>query len=154
MSLVTNLTELLTPAINSLGFVLEEVKVTPVGKRRIIAVIVDQELKNPNLDEVTVVSREISNILDNYSQLGDQPFTLEVTTPGVERPLTLPRHWQKNIGRLVKIVLVDGQTRVGRIQSISNHSFVIEDSGKTFELEFSEIKRAQIEIEFNRKASN
>ena len=154
MSLVTNLTELLTPAINSLGFVLEEVKVTPVGKRRIIAVIVDQELKNPNLDEVTVVSREISNILDNYSQLGDQPFTLEVTTPGVERPLTLPRHWQKNIGRLVKIVLVDGQTRVGRIQSVSNHSFVIEDSGKTFELEFSEIKRAQIEIEFNRKASN
>ena len=154
MSLVTNLTELLTPAINSLGFVLEEVKVTPVGKRRIIAVIVDQELKNPNLDEVTVVSREISNILDNYSQLGDQPFTLEVTTPGVERPLTLPRHWQKNIGRLVKIVLVDGQTRAGRIQSVSNHSFVIEDSGKTFELEFSEIKRAQIEIEFNRKASN
>ena len=154
MSLVTNLTELLTPAINSLGFVLEEVKVTPVGKRRIITVIVDQELKNPNLDEVTVVSREISNILDNYSQLGDQPFTLEVTTPGVERPLNLPRHWQKNIGRLVKIVLVDGQTRAGRIQSVSNHSFVIEDSGKTFELEFSEIKRAQIEIEFNRKASN
>ena len=154
MSLVTNLTELLTPAINSLGFVLEEVKVTPVGKRRIIAVIVDQELKNPNLDEVTVVSREISNILDNYSQLGDQPFTLEVTTPGVERPLTLPRHWQKNIGRLVKIVLVDGQTRVGRIQSVSNHSAVIEDSGKTYELELSEIKRAQIEIEFNRKASN
>ena len=154
MSLVTNLTELLTPAIKSLGFVLEEIKVTPVGKRRIIAVIVDQEDKNPNLDEVTVVSREVSNILDNYSQLGDQPFTLEVTTPGVDRPLVLPRHWQKNLGRLVKVVKIDGQTVSGRISSVSDVSAAIEVSGKNFELLFGDVKRAQIEIEFNRKETN
>ncbi|MEY3710237.1 MAG: hypothetical protein RLZZ99_58 [Actinomycetota bacterium] len=154
MSLVANLTELLTPAIKTLGFVLEEIKVTPVGKRRIIAVIVDQEDKNPNLDEVTVVSREVSNILDNYSQLGDQPFTLEVTTPGVDRPLILPRHWQKNLGRLVKVVKIDGQTVSGRISSVSDVSAAIEVAGKSVEVLFGDVKRAQIEIEFNRKATN
>lgn len=154
MSLVANLTELLTPAIKTLGFVLEEIKVTPVGKRRIIAVIVDQEDKNPNLDEVTVVSREVSNILDNYSQLGDQPFTLEVTTPGVDRPLVLPRHWQKNLGRLVKVVKIDGQTVSGRISSVSDVSAAIEVAGKSVEVLFGDVKRAQIEIEFNRKATN
>lgn len=154
MSLVANLTELLTPAIKTLGFVLEEIKVTPVGKRRIIAVIVDQEEKNPNLDEVTVVSREVSNILDNYSQLGDQPFTLEVTTPGVDRPLVLPRHWQKNLGRLVKVVKIDGQTVSGRISSVSDISAAIEVAGKSVEVLFGDVKRAQIEIEFNRKATN
>ncbi len=154
MSLVANLTELLTPAIKTLGFVLEEIKVTPIGKRRIIAVIVDQEEKNPNLDEVTVVSREVSNILDNYSQLGDQPFTLEVTTPGVDRPLILPRHWQKNLGRLVKVVKIDGQTVSGRISSVSDVSAAIEVAGKSVEVLFGDVKRAQIEIEFNRKATN
>lgn len=154
MSLVANLTELLTPAIKTLGFVLEEIKVTPVGKRRIIAVIVDQEEKNPNLDEVTVVSREVSNILDNYSQLGDQPFTLEVTTPGVDRPLVLPRHWQKNLGRLVKVVKIDEQTISGRISSVSDVSAAIEVAGKSVEVLFGDVKRAQIEIEFNRKATN
>ena len=154
MSLVANLTELLTPAIKTLGFVLEEIKVTPVGKRRIIAVIVDQEEKNPNLDEVTVVSREVSNILDNYSQLGDQPFTLEVTTPGVDRPLVFPRHWQNNLGRIVKVVKIDGQTVSGRISSVSDVSAAIEVAGKSVEVLFGDVKRAQIEIEFNRKATN
>ncbi|MGA1689983.1 MAG: ribosome maturation factor RimP, partial [Candidatus Nanopelagicaceae bacterium] len=82
MSLVNNLTELLDPVIKGAGFVLEEVKVTPAGKRRIVAVIIDGEERNPSLDEVTVVSRKVSDILDTYSQLGYLPFTLEVTTPG------------------------------------------------------------------------
>jgi ribosome maturation factor RimP len=154
MSLVTNLTELLNPAINRLGFVLEEIRVTPVGKRRIIAVIVDQESKNPNLDEVTVVSREVSNILDNYSLLGDQPFTLEVTTPGVDRPLLLPRHWLKNIGRLVKVTLADGRTHSGRILLAENNRAIIQDSAGDIEIDFGQVKRAQIEIEFNRKATS
>lgn len=147
MSLVENLAELLKPAINNAGFILEEIKVTPLGKRRLIAVIVDCEDRNPNLDEVTVVSREVSMALDNYSLLGDQPFTLEVTTPGVDRPLTETRHWKKNIGRVVKVSLQDGSEVKGRITAV-NGAEVILDSGA---LVFTDIKRAQVEIEFNRK---
>ena len=90
MSLAANLTELLNPVVSRAGFVLEEVTVTPVGKRRLVSVVIDRENSNPSLDEVTVVSKEISVILDTYSQMGEMPFTLEVTTPGVDRPLTLP----------------------------------------------------------------
>ncbi|MBU3716171.1 MAG: ribosome maturation factor RimP [Candidatus Nanopelagicaceae bacterium] len=147
MSLVNNLTELLSPAIKSAGFVLEEVKVTPAGKRRIVAVIIDGEERNPSLDEVTVVSRKVSDILENYSQLGDLPFTLEVTTPGVDRPLTLPRHWRKNVGRLVKITPIDGETFTSRITSANDDSVALEAR----EIRFSDVKRAVIEIEFNRK---
>jgi ribosome maturation factor RimP len=147
MSLVNNLTELLSPAIKSAGFILEEVKVTPAGKRRIVAVIIDGEERNPSLDEVTVVSRKVSDILENYSQLGDLPFTLEVTTPGVDRPLTLPRHWRKNIGRLVRITPNEGEPFSSRINSATDESVALESK----EIKYSDIKRAVIEIEFNRK---
>lgn len=147
MSLVQNLTELLTPAVKSAGFILEEVKVTPAGKRRIIAVIIDGEERNPSLDEVTVVSKRVSEILDNYSQLGELPFTLEVTTPGVDRPLTHERHWRKNIGRLVKVTTMAGESFTSRITSVSNTAAQLESG----EIQFSDVKRAQVEIEFNRK---
>ncbi len=151
MSLVNNLTELLTPAVTQAGFVLEEVTVTPVGKRRLVAVVVDCEDRNPSLDEVTVVSKEVSAILDNYTQMGEMPFTLEVTTPGIDRPLTLGRHWKKNIGRLVKITPKTGEKYIGRIASVNDNAVTIEIKGKESEISFAEISRAQIEVEFNRK---
>jgi len=151
MSLVNNLTELLTPAVTRAGFVLEEVTVTPVGKRRLVVVVVDCEDRNPSLDEVTVVSKEVSAILDNYTQMGEMPFTLEVTTPGIDRPLTLGRHWKKNIGRLVKITPKTGEKYIGRIASVKDNAVTIEIKGKESEISFAEISRAQIEVEFNRK---
>lgn len=151
MSLVNNLTELLTPAVTRAGFVLEEVTVTPVGKRRLVTVVVDCEDRNPSLDEVTVVSKEVSSILDNYTQMGEMPFTLEVTTPGIDRPLTLVRHWKKNMGRLVKITPKTGEKYIGRIASVKENSVVIEIKGKESEVSFEELSRAQIEVEFNRK---
>ena len=151
MSLVNNLTELLTPAVTQAGFVLEEVTVTPVGKRRLVAVVVDCEDRNPSLDEVTVVSKEVSAILDNYTQMGEMHFTLEVTTPGIDRPLTLGRHWKKNIGRLVKITPKTGEKYIGRIASVKDNAVTIEMKGKESEISFAEISRAQIEVEFNRK---
>jgi ribosome maturation factor RimP len=151
MSLVNNLIELLTPVVTQAGFVLEEISVTPIGKRRLVAVVVDREDKNPSLDEVTVVSKEVSAILDNYSQIGEMPFTLEVTTPGIDRPLTLERHWRKNIGRLVKITPKVGEKYIGRITAITDEKVTLEVKGKESDLLIRDISRAQIEVEFNRK---
>ena len=151
MTLASNLTELLNPAVTRAGFVLEEVSVTPVGKRRLISVVVDCENRNPSLDEVTVVSKEVSSILDTYSQLGEIPFTLEVTTPGIDRPLTELRHWKKNIGRLVKITPNTGEKYVARIKEVLPREVVLELKNQESNVQFSDIARAQIEIEFNRK---
>ena len=151
MSLNVNIAELLTPVISQAGFILEEVSVTPAGKRRIVSVVIDREDSNPSLDEVTLVSKSVSAILDDYSQLGSMPFTLEVTTPGVDRPLTQPLHWRKNIGRLVKVTPVEGEKFVGRIKSVSNEGAILEFPAEESTVTFAQVKRAVIEIEFNRK---
>ena len=151
MTLASNITELLNPAVTRAGFVLEEGTVTPVGKRRLISVVVDCENRNPSLDEVTVVSKEVSAILDTYTQLGEMPFTLEVTTPGIDRPLTELRHWKKNVGRLVKITPHTGENYVSRIKEVLPREVILENKGQEVTVAFSEISRAQIEVEFNRK---
>jgi ribosome maturation factor RimP len=151
MSLANNLTELLSPVITKAGFVLEEVTVIPVGKRRLVAVVIDREDTNPSLDEVTVVSKEVSAILDNYSQMGEMPFTLEVTTPGIDKPLALPRHWKKNIGRLVKITPKQGEKYVARIQGFADNQITLELKNESLIVSLSDIAKAQIEVEFNRK---
>ena len=146
MSLVFELRELLDPLVQKAGFILEEVKVTPLGRRRQISVIVDGEERNPNLDEVASISRAISAQLDDYSGLGDSPFTLEVTSPGIDRPLTELHHWRKNLGRLVKILTKEDKEISGRIAEVNTGKVRIDDAI----FDFESIKRAQVQIEFNR----
>jgi len=154
MSLSDKITELVQPAVEQAGFFLEDVHVVSPGKHRIITCIVDGQTPL-NLDQVTSVSRDISELLDSADFMDDTAFTLEVTSPGVDRPLTLPRHWQKNLNRLVKVVKLDGSVVNGRITTIEDANVVlIEDiKGKTKEhaLSLNDVKRATVEIEFNRK---
>ena len=154
MSLSEKITELAQPAVESAGFFLEDVHVLSPGSHRIITCIVDGQTPL-NLDQVTSVSRNISELLDTADFMGETAFTLEVTSPGVDRPLTLPRHWQKNVKRLVKVVNLDGSVVSGRISAVDeSHVFLIEDiKGKSKEhtVAFVDVKRATVEIEFNRK---
>ena len=76
--------------------------------------------------------------------MGAAPFTLEVTSPGTDRPLTLPRHWQKNVDRLVKVVKFDGTQLIGRIKTASNTHAVVDEQS----IEYKDIKRATLELEF------
>ncbi len=133
----------ITPVITESGNYLEEISILPAGKSRIITVIVDSD-SHLNLDQVTSISREISQIVETLEVLGEQPFTLEVTSPGIDRPLTLPRHWRKNHGRLVKATLLDGALVSGRIGLATQNSVEIDE--ETIELD--QIKKALIEIEF------
>lgn len=154
MSLSEKITALVQPAVESAGFFLEDVHVVSPGKHRIITCIVDGQTPL-NLDQVTSVSRDISELLDSAEFMDDSAFTLEVTSPGVDRPLTLPRHWQKNLNRLVKVVKIDGSVVNGRITTIEDAQIILlEDiKGKIKEhsLSFNDVKRANVEIEFNRK---
>ena len=154
MSLSEKITELVQPVVEKAGFFLEDVHVVSPGKHRIITCIVDGQAPL-NLDQVTSISRDISELLDAAAFMDESPFTLEVTSPGVDRPLTLLRHWQKNINRLVKVVKLDGSVVNGRITTVEEaHVLLTEDiKGKLKEhtVDFADIKRATVEIEFNRK---
>ena len=133
----------ITPALTSLGFYLEDLNITSAGKRSLLTVIVDAD-RHLSLDEVTVATKAISEIVENIPALGSTPFTLEVTSPGIDRPLTKPRHWRKNINRLVKIVLLDGSQITGRIKHAGESAATIEESV----INYLDIKRANLEIEF------
>ena len=79
MSLVEIIHEAIAPVVEATGFFLEEVHIVSPGNRRVVTCIIDGE-NNLNLDEVTVVSREIAAVLDVAPFMGDTPFTLEVTS--------------------------------------------------------------------------
>ena len=154
MALKDQISELVTPAVSDQGFYLEDVHVATPGSHRIVTCIVDGDA-SLNLDQVTTVSRVISELLDEAAFMGETPFTLEVTSPGVDRPLTQPRHFAKNIDRLLKIIKLDGSEVTGRILSNSDHDVTLTVTVKKETIEqtvpLSEIKRAVVEIEFNRK---
>ena len=88
------LLRLLEPVVAEAGFDLEDVLVTPAGKRRQVRVIVDGD-GGVSLDDVAVVSQRVSAALDDSAAMGSGPYVLEVTSPGVDRPLTQPRHWRR-----------------------------------------------------------
>ncbi len=133
----------ITPAINALGFYIEDITITSAGRRSLITVIVDGDT-HLSLDQVTVVTKAISEIMETISAVGDNPFTLEVTSPGLDRPLTKARHWQKNINRLIKVVLLDGSEIKGRIKNVNEVSATVDEKN----INYSDIKRATLEIEF------
>lgn len=154
MSLTQTITELISPAVTEAGFFLEEVQIASPGSHRIITCVVDGETPL-NLDQVTVASRAISELLDTAEFMGETPFTLEVTSPGVDRPLTQVRHWTKNLTRLIKVTLSDGTITIGRLTEFNevNAKLVENIKGRIKEhtVAFADIKRAVVEIEFNRK---
>ena len=144
------------PILAESGYDLEEIAVlTPPG-RRDIRVVVDRD-GGADLDALADLSRELDNALEQADLMGEQPYDLEVTTPGVGRPLTLPRHWRRNVGRSAKVeYTVDGkQTSVlARIGSLADDSVTMirADKGRlqTLELALESIQKAVVEVDFRR----
>src|ERR1700735_5386930 len=108
------LAELIEPVTAAAGLDLESVRMSVAGKRRLLRIGVDGD-HGVSLDDAADVSREISAMLDEANALGEVPDTLEVSSPGVVRPLTEPRHWRRAVGRLVKVKVTGEGTVEGRI---------------------------------------
>ncbi|WP_137294836.1 ribosome maturation factor RimP [Nocardioides dongxiaopingii] len=145
----------LTDPLAELGLDLEAVEVTPAGKRRVVRVAVDQD-GGVTMDDVADATRRVAEVLDGdlAEAMGQQPYTLEVTSRGVDRPLTLPRHWRRNADRLVKVTLVEGGTVTGRIGASDDDpdgAVVLDVDGDETRLPYADIAKALVQIEFNRK---
>jgi ribosome maturation factor RimP len=136
------------PVIERAGYDLEEVNVSRAGRRHVVRVLVDTD-GGINLDDVAVVSREISAALDEAEERGGEvlagEYQLEVGSPGVDRPLTLPRHWRRNRGRLVA---VNGLT--GRVVDVDDTSVVLDVDGVPRSLALAELGPGKVQIEFKR----
>jgi ribosome maturation factor RimP len=138
--------------LGALQLDVEAVEITPAGKRRILRIAVDKD-GGVTLDDVADATREISRVLDDSDVMGEQPYTLEVTSRGVDRPLTLPRHWRRNADRLVKVDTTEGETIEGRIATSDEAAACLEVDGTIREIAYADISRAHVQVEFNRRGS-
>jgi ribosome maturation factor RimP len=138
------------PIVEQLGCDLEAVEVSPAGRRRLLRVLVDRD-GGISLDDVAEVTRVVSKALDADDVMGEGAYTLEISSPGVDRPLTLPRHWRRNTGRLVTVTLVAGGKLRGRIVTATDERVELEAGGKTSTIGYDEVAKAKVEVEFNRK---
>ncbi len=157
------LTELLEPTVASHQLVLEEVQVRRAGDQRIVHVVVDliDGTDGIELDAVAEVSRSISEALDKDPHDTADPYELEVSSPGTSRPLTLPRHWSRNLGRMVKVNVIGEDNLLGRLTAVDEDGITIvpeievkkgmkPKQGQARSIGFSLIRRGNVEVEFTR----
>ena len=160
----SRLTDAIEPVVGSAGYDLEELVVTPAGRRSVVRVVVDRDSGVP-LDDIAEVSRAVSDALDQFDEgMGRTPYVLEVTSPGVDRPLTEARHWRRNLGRLVTVAI--GPTGAtdkvpGRITEVDDAGVVlaVEAPGKPGakkrpptprQVPWAELGAGQVQVEFGR----
>jgi ribosome maturation factor RimP len=169
------LASLLEPVVGAVGMDLEAVRITSAGRRRLLRLVVDAD-GGVGLDDIAVVSREVSVALDGSPAMGEQPYTLEVSSPGVDRPLTERRHWRRAIGRLVVAPLTapgtgdqepgaedqgaesqgaesqgaSGRTVEGRIIGASADGITLDVAGESRQFGYGELGPGKIKIEFAR----
>lgn len=141
---------LLAGPLSKLGLDLEAVDLSRAGKRSVLRVAVDQD-GGVDMDDIAAATREVSRLLDESDVMGQSPYTLEVSSPGVDRPLTLPRHWRRNTDRLVTVTPVEGEPVTGRIRSSDEEGVVLEVEGTERRLDYGEVARARVQVEFKRQ---
>ncbi|HEX5017754.1 MAG TPA: ribosome maturation factor RimP [Actinomycetes bacterium] len=147
----------LSPVIAERGFDLEGVEVQPAGRRRLVRVLVDQD-GGVTLDDIASLTAVLSAHLDETDAMGEQPYVLEVSSPGVGRPLTLTRHWRRNRDRKVALKTTLGQSLSGRIIDSDDSGVTLaelveegvpaEAISETRTLQYADIAEAHVEVEF------
>ena len=144
--------ELVGDLISQRGYDLEDVKVSPAGKHSLVRLMVDSDA-GVDLDAVAELSRDVSDVLDAVDDFGETPYTLEVTTPGIDRPLTLERHWRRAQGRKVRLE-VAGETVDGRVGAIAAGAVDIVVRGKAGptvrSIPIADVSNAVVQVEFSR----
>ncbi len=134
-------------AVATIGFDLDSLDVQQAGRRRLVKVVVDGD-DGVDLDDVARASRAVAAVLDEQDAVLAGPYTLEVTSPGVDRPLTCGRHWRRARMRLVKLRDHAGGVRLGRVGDCDEHGVRLLIDGALQRVQYSDIAHAKVEIEF------
>lgn len=135
------------PIVTGAGMDVEEVQVTKAGKREKLVIIVDAD-GGVDLDAVAEVSSAISLALDDHADIAAGAYVLEVSSPGVDRPLTAPRHWRRAKDRLVAVDLADGSSVTGRVVASDEGTATVVVDGEQRTVNLPDVERAVVQVEF------
>lgn len=152
VALRDDLARLVEPIAQAAGLDLEDVEIKGAGRRRLVRIIVDKD-HGVGPDELASVSAVISARLDDTDLMGSAPYVLEVSSPGVERPLTAPRHWRRARGRLVRGTMIEGGSLAGRVIESDETGVTLDVGGARRHVPYDQIAKARVEVEFNRRGA-
>jgi ribosome maturation factor RimP len=144
--------EVIGPVVIAAGYDLEELTVSRAGRRHLVRITVDAD-GGVSLDAVADLSRDISAALDTAEETGGDfgtgEYVLEVSSPGVDRPLRQPRHWRRNVGRLVEVPVGDGKV-TGRVVAADDHGVTLDVGGQRRGYGYPELGPGRVQVEFGR----
>ncbi|WP_151081739.1 ribosome maturation factor RimP [Nocardioides cynanchi] len=146
----SRINDVLRDPLATLDLDLEAVELSPAGKFRMLRIAVDKD-GGVTLDDIAEATKAVSAALDESDLMGETAYTLEVTSRGVDRPLSEPRHWRRNHDRLVKATLADGSQLTGRVGASDHDGVTLDVSGVERRLAYDDIAKALVQVEFNRK---
>lgn len=150
------LAAVIEPILASHGLELDSLEVTPLGKRSVLRITVDGDGpkgRGPLLDDIAAASSALSAALDESTAVGNNPYTLEVSSRGVSKPLTEAKHFRRNTTRLVKLWIAEREV-TGRIVDVSDDEVTLDVKGATRTFALSDIKKAVVQVEMNRSVSD
>ncbi len=139
--------DVIGPVIAAAGMDLESVRVSAAGRRRLLRVVVDSD-RGVSLDDAAAISRKLSAALDATPVMGDFPYTLEVSSPGVDRPLTDPRHWRRAVGRLVQVTAADAGPISGRVLAADSDGVTLDVAGDHRRFGYAALGAGAVQVEF------
>lgn len=148
MSVQDDLSRLIRPAIEAMGYEFVGLEYLSNPKNRLVRIYIDREPEGISVDDCADVSREVSALLDVEDPVSGH-YSLEVSSPGVERPLFEPAHYRQFVGDRARVYLyapVDGGRRklTGTIVEADDDQVVIEVDGENIAVAFDDIRRANL----------
>lgn len=161
-----SITQQAAEALSGSDVVLDGVEVHQAGRRRLVRIFLARTLDGLTsddttstvepltLDEVADATRAVSDALDASDVMGQAPYTLEVSSAGLDRPLTTRDQFRRNVGRLVKVTTTDGTTTTDRLTSVETDGEVdlLTLSGAPHTpVPLAEVSKALVQVEFNRR---
>ena len=141
---------IIEPAVEALGYELVGVEYLPQGRHSLLRVYIDSA-DGITVDDCERASHQVSGALDVEDPIRGQ-YTLEVSSPGIERPLFTAAHFERFAGELAQVRLVaplDGRRRFkGRLRGIEGDDVVIEVDGEAYRLPLEQIEKAHLVAEW------
>ena len=150
---VARIWEIAAPLVAEEGMEIVEIELRHEGRRggRVLRLYLDKE-GGPNLDDLARISRQLGDLLDLHLAL-DGPYTLEVSSPGINRILKRPEHFARFVGKRIRVrareVLEGRRVFLGLLKEVREDGIVVLQEGAEFCISFSVIEKANYEHDWS-----